>query len=158
MKTVRILVADDHKVMRDGLRRLLETQQGWEVCGEAETGHEAVARARQLKPDIILVDFRMPELNGAEVTRQILQESPCSQVLMFSLHNSLQVVREALEAGVRGYILKSEAGRDLVSAVRSLIEHKLFLSPSIPGEALRKFWKDHRAEIQGQGVSGRGES
>ncbi len=131
MKGVRILVADDHEIVRHGLRRLLEAQPGWQVCGEAASGREAVAKARQLKPDVAVLDFGMPELNGAEATRQILQESPRMEVLVLTMHDAEQLVRQVLEVGARGYVLKSDASRDLVAAVQALLEHKTFLSPGV---------------------------
>ena len=131
MKGARILVADDHEIVRHGMRRLLETQPGWEVCAEASSGREAVAKARQLKPDVAVLDFGMPELNGAEATRQILRESPRTEVMILTMHDSEQLVREVLQAGARGYVLKSDASRDLVAAVQALLAHKTFLSPGV---------------------------
>jgi DNA-binding NarL/FixJ family response regulator len=131
MKGARILVADDHEVVRHGLRRLLETQPGWEVCGEAASGREAVAKARQLKPQVAVLDFGMPEMNGAEATRQILRESPHTEVLVLTMHDAEQLVREVLHAGARGFVLKSDASRDLVSAVQALLAHRTFLSPAV---------------------------
>ena len=131
MKGARILIADDHEIVRHGLRRLLETQPGWEVCGEAANGREAVAKARQLKPDVAILDFGMPELNGAEATRQILQDSPRTEVMILTMHDAEPLIREVLEAGARGYVLKSDASRDLVAAVQALLAHKTFLSPAV---------------------------
>lgn len=131
MKRARILVADDHEIVRQGLRRILENQPGWEVCGEAASGREAVAKARQLKPDVAMLDFGMPELNGAEAARQILKESPRTEVLVLTMHDAEQLVREVLAAGARGYVLKSDASRDLVAAVQALLAHKTFLSPGV---------------------------
>jgi len=131
MKGARILVADDHEIVRHGMRRLLETQPGWEVCAEASSGREAVAKARQLKPDVAVLDFGMPELNGAEATRQILRESPRTEVMLLTMHDTEQLVREVLQAGARGYVLKSDASRDLVAAVQALLAHKTFLSPGV---------------------------
>ena len=131
MRGVRILVADDHEIVRQGLRRLLETQPGWEVCAEATSGREAVAKARALQPDVAVLDFSMPELNGAEATRQILRESPQTEVLVLTMHDAEQLVREVLGAGARGYVLKSDGSRDLVAAVQALVAHKTFLSPGV---------------------------
>jgi DNA-binding NarL/FixJ family response regulator len=131
MKVARILVADDHEIVRHGLRRLLEAQPGWQVCAEAASGREAVAKARQLKPEVAVLDFGMPELNGAEATRQILRESPRTEVLVLTMHDAEQLVREVLGAGAHGYVLKSDASRDLVAAVQALLAHKTFLSPAV---------------------------
>jgi len=131
MKGARILIADDHEIVRHGLRRLLETQPGWQVCAEAASGREAVAKARQLKPDVAVLDFGMPELNGAEATRQILKESPRTEVMVLTMHDAEQLVREVLEAGAHGFVLKSDASRDLVAAVQALLAHQTFLSPGV---------------------------
>jgi len=139
MKTVRILVADDHEVVRQGLRRLLEVAPGWEVCGEAGTGREAVEKASQLKPDVVVLDYSMPGLNGAEAARQIIQRVPRAEVLILTMHSSEDLIRGALEAGARAYVLKSDAGRDLISAVQALIEHKAFLSSGASGPVLDSY-------------------
>ena len=141
MNTVRILVADDHEVVRQGLRRLLEARPGWEICGEAATGREAVEKTKQLKPDIVVLDYSMPGLNGTEATRQIIEKVPRTEVLILTMHGSEQVIRGALEAGARGYVLKSDASRDLISAVHALSEHKAFLSSSASGVVLNKYLK-----------------
>jgi len=136
MKTVRILVADDHEVVRQGLRRLLESRPDWEICGEAGTGREAVEKAKQLKPDVVVLDYTMPGLNGAEATRQIVDKVPRAEVLILTMHGSEEMIRGALKAGARGYVLKSDASRDLIAAVHALVEHKSFLSPSASGPIL----------------------
>jgi DNA-binding NarL/FixJ family response regulator len=128
MKTVRILIADDHDLMRRGVRTLLEPHPGWEVCGEATTGREAVAKAEQLKPDIVILDISMPDLNGVDAAKRIKKASPDTEVLIFSAHYSDQLIREILEAGVRGYIVKSDSDRDLVIAVESLAKKKPFFT------------------------------
>jgi DNA-binding NarL/FixJ family response regulator len=146
MKGARILVADDHEIVRHGLRRLLETQPGWEVSGEAANGREAVAKARQLKPDVAVLDFAMPELNGAEATRQILKESPRTEVLVLTMHDAEELVREVLAAGARGYVLKSDASRDLVAAVQALLAHKTFLSPGISKVVVQGYLRGSEVE------------
>lgn len=128
MKTLRILLADDHSLMRRGLRSILESQAGWQICGEAHTGREAVAHAAQLRPDVVILDVCMPELNGIEATRQIRKASPRSEVLILSVHESTHLVREVIEAGARGYLLKSDSDRELVAAVDSLARHKPFFT------------------------------
>jgi DNA-binding NarL/FixJ family response regulator len=124
----RILVADDHDVVRQGVRALLEAQPGWEICGEAADGREAVRKTAALKPDVVVLDIGMPELNGLEATRQILKADPRMEVLVLTMHESEQVVREVVAAGARGYVLKSDAGRTLLAAVDALRQHKPFLT------------------------------
>lgn len=126
MSAVRILIADDHEVVRSGLRLLLERQPGWQVCAEAVTGREAVEKAKQLKPDVIVLDVSMPVLNGLEAVRQIRKALPQAQVLVLTMHESEQLVRELLDAGAQGYLSKSEAGRQVVAAVEMLSQHKPF--------------------------------
>ena len=113
MSEVRIMIADDHAIVRRGLRSLLETQTGWEVCAEASNGREAVEKGHQFRPDVAIIDIGMPELNGLDATRQILKESPRTEVLILSMHQSEQVVREVLQAGARAYVLKSDADQSL---------------------------------------------
>ncbi len=123
---LRILIADDHEVARHGIRALLESHPGWEVCGEAKDGRETVERAESLKPDLILLDIGMPNLNGLEATRQILATSPEAVILILTMHDTDQTVREVLRAGARGFLLKSDAGRDLVAAVEALQRQRTF--------------------------------
>jgi DNA-binding NarL/FixJ family response regulator len=129
MKALRILIADDHDLMRRGIKTLLETQTGWEVCGEAQTGREAVSQSEELKPDIVVLDISMPDLNGIEAARRIRKASPSTEVLILSMHFSDQLIREIVDAGVRGYIVKSDSDRDLVTAVKTLANHKPFFTP-----------------------------
>ena len=126
---LRILIADDHDLMRRGLKSLLESHPGWTICAEANTGREAVEKAEELKPDIVILDITMPELNGVEAARRILKASPSAEILVLSVHYSDQLAREVLDAGVRGYILKSDSDRDLVIAVEALANHKPFFTP-----------------------------
>ncbi len=120
MKTFRIVIADDHEVVRRGIRALLESHPGWEVSGEAVDGREAVEQARELKPDLVLLDIGMPNLNGIEAARQILANCPEMNILILTVHDSQEVVREVLGVGARGFLLKSDAGRDLVTAVEAV--------------------------------------
>jgi DNA-binding NarL/FixJ family response regulator len=129
MKNLRILIADDHDLMRRGVRTLLEAHPGWEICAEAPTGREAVAKAEELKPDIVILDISMPDLNGLEAARRIRSGSPNTEILILSMHYSDQLIRELLEAGVRGYIIKSDSDRDLIIAVETLATHKPFFTP-----------------------------
>lgn len=139
MKNVRILLADDHEIVRHGLRRLLETQEGWEICGEAGSGREAVEHALHLIPDVVILDHSMPELSGAEAARQILKALPQTEIVILTMHDSEQLLREVLDAGVRGYVLKSDAMCDMVSAVRALLNHERYLSPGASGMAVEGF-------------------
>ena len=115
---VRILLADDHEMVRRGLRDQLNNQPGWEVCGEACDGREAVKLALSLKPDVVVMDLSMPELNGLEATRQIRRDLPKTEVLIFTMHETEPLIREVLSAGARGYVLKSDAGQAAVAIER----------------------------------------
>jgi DNA-binding NarL/FixJ family response regulator len=139
MKPLRILVADDHDLMRRGIKTLLQTHAGWEICGEAQTGREAVSRTEELKPDIVVLDISMPDLNGIEAARRIRKASPETEVLILSLHFSDQLIREIVEAGVRGYIIKSDSDRDLIVAVETLAKRKPFFTPRATEVILSNF-------------------
>ena len=128
MKNLRILLADDHSLMRRGLKAILESKPAWEVCAEAHTGREAVTKAAQLRPDVVVLDVCMPELNGIEATRQIRKASSRTEVLILSVHHSDHLIREVIDAGARGYLVKSDSDRDLVAAVESLSHHKPFFT------------------------------
>jgi len=125
---VRILVVDDHPVVRRGIRALLESREGWEVCGEATTGRGAVEECRRLKPDIVVMDLSLPDLHGLDATREILKEGSKTEVLVLTMHHSEELVRDVLQAGARGYVLKSDADEQLIAAVDSLREHRPFLT------------------------------
>lgn len=128
---LRILIADDHEVARKGIRSLLESHPGWEICGEAKDGREAVELATQQKPDVLLLDIGMPNLNGLDAARQILTITPDARILILTIHDSEQVVREVLAAGARGFLLKSDAGRDLVAAVEALQNRRTFFTSKV---------------------------
>jgi len=129
--TLRILIADDHEVVRQGLRILVETRSGWKVCGEAATGREAVERTKKLKPDIVILDIAMPELNGLEAARRILNARPHTQVLILTIYESEELVSQVLKIGARAYMLKSDAGRDLIAAIESLSQGRPFFTSSV---------------------------
>lgn len=131
MNTLRILIADDHEVVREGLRAIVENEPGWEVCGIAKTGREAVERAKELKPDVAVLDMTMPELSGLEAVRQIKRALPATEVLLFSAHRSEDIVAQVFDAGAKSYICKADAGRHLVSAIQSLAEHRPFFTPEV---------------------------
>jgi DNA-binding NarL/FixJ family response regulator len=139
MKVLRILIADDHDLMRRGIKGMLESHAGWEICGEAHTGREAVSKAQELKPDIAILDISMPDLNGVDAARRIRKESPNTEILILSVHYSDQLIRDILEAGVRGYIVKSDSDRDLIVAVETLASHKPFLTPRATEVMLSSF-------------------
>ena len=141
MPNLRILVADDHEVVRHGVRALLDGHPGWEVVAEAGDGRDAVEKTVQLKADIVILDIGMPNLNGLEATRQILRSLPQARILILTMHESEQVVREVLEAGARGFLLKSDAGRDLVAAVEALQRHKTFFTSKVAEMVLESFLK-----------------
>jgi len=131
MKPLRILIADDHDVVRQGVRAILEAQAGWSIVAESENGLEAVEQARETMPDIALLDISMPQLNGLEAAKQILKQRPETQVLILTMHESNELVQSLLAAGVRGYILKTDARRDLVNAVVSLSEGRPFFTSKV---------------------------
>ncbi len=135
----RIVIADDHEIVRRGLKAIIAGQKEWEVAGEALTGREAVELARQHKPNLVIMDIAMPELNGLEATRQILKEFPGMEVLILTMHESEQVIREVLDTGARGYILKSDAGRELVMAVDALQRHKPYFTTKVSEMILTGF-------------------
>jgi DNA-binding NarL/FixJ family response regulator len=141
VKPVRILVADDHDVVRQGLRALLETQKSWQVCAEAATGREAVERARREKPDVVVLDITMPELNGLEAARQILQALPHTEIVILTMHESEEMARQVLAVGVHGYVLKSDAARELVAAVEALAEHKPYFTTRVSQMVLEGYLK-----------------
>jgi DNA-binding NarL/FixJ family response regulator len=138
----RILVADDHEVVRRGLSALLQSQPDWEVCGEAGDGREAVEKAQKLRPDVVILDIGMPSLNGLEATRHILKNQPQIKILILTLHDSDQVVREVLNAGARGFLLKSDAARDLVAAVEALRRDKTYFTSKVAAMVLEGFLKN----------------
>ena len=131
MPPLRILVADDHQVVRTGLRTLLESKAGWQVCAEAANGREAVEKAGELQPDVAVLDIGMPLLNGVEATRQIRKVSPQTEILILTMHDSEHMIQGVLDAGAHGYILKDDADRNLLAAVDSLRRHKTYLSSRV---------------------------
>ena len=131
MEPLRVLVADDHEIVRRGLCSLIEGQPGWKVAAEAADGREAVEKTRELKPDLTVMDISMPSMNGLEATRQIMKDRPESKVLVLTVHDSDPLIREVLDAGARGYVLKADAGRDLVAALEALRRNKTFFTPKV---------------------------
>jgi DNA-binding NarL/FixJ family response regulator len=130
MNNLRVLVADDHEIFRKGVCSIL-LQQGWTVVAEAANGREAVTKAKALRPDVAVMDISMPELNGLEATRQILKTNSESKVLILTMHQSDSLMRNALEAGARGYLLKTDTSRDLATAVESVSANKTFFTANM---------------------------
>jgi len=137
--TIKILIADDHDVVREGLKTMLATRADFEVCGEAATGREAVEKARELKPHVVVLDFSMPELNGLEATRQIRKALPGTEVLILTMHDSETLAREVLAAGARGFLLKTHAKGQLVAAVDALAQHQPFFTGTVSALVLDAF-------------------
>jgi DNA-binding NarL/FixJ family response regulator len=141
MPVLKVLIADDHEIVRQGLRSMLEGQRECQVVGEAGDGRQAVTLTKELNPDVVILDIGMPTLNGLEATRQILKMRPQTKVLILTMHESDSVIREVLDAGARGYILKTDAGRDLVTAVDSLRRNKTFFTSRVSQMILDGFLK-----------------
>ncbi|HET9401330.1 MAG TPA: response regulator transcription factor [Candidatus Acidoferrales bacterium] len=141
MAPLRLLVADDHEVVRKGLCALLQAQPGWEIAAEASDGREAVEKAKKVKPDVTVLDIGMPYLNGLEAARQILKEVSNTKVLILTMHDSDALIREVLNAGARGYVLKTDAGADLVNAVDAVRRNKTFFTPKVAQMVLDGYLK-----------------
>jgi DNA-binding NarL/FixJ family response regulator len=135
----RILIADDHEVVRSGLRTILEAHEGWEVVAEADNGKDAVSKALASKPDVAIIDYSLPVINGIEATRQIRARLPEAEILIFTMHDSDILVGELLEAGARAYLLKSDAKQYLVAAVESLANHKPFFTGRVSEQLLKSY-------------------
>lgn len=146
---VRILLADDHDVVRRGLRDQLSQHEGWEVVGEAVNGREAVKLALKLEPDVVVLDLSMPDLNGLEATRQIKHHLENTEVLIFTMHETEQLIREVLSAGARGYVLKTDAGRQITNAVEALSHHKPFFTARVSEALLDAFLKPNTKADEG---------
>lgn len=138
--SLRILLADDHDVVRRGVRALLGARPDWEVCGEARTGTETVALARALRPDVVVLDVSMPEMDGIEAARAIRTELPDTEVIALTMHDTEAILSSALAAGARGYVLKTEAGRELTAAIDAVSQHRTYIgkgTPPRPGRGRR---------------------
>ena len=145
--SLRILLADDHDLVRRGIRSLLEAHAGWEVCAEASNGREAIKVAEKVTPHIAVLDLEMPEMNGLEATRQIKKILPEVEVLIYSMHESEQLIRDAIGAGARAYVLKSDAGQRLVEAVEALFRHKPFFTAKASETLLDNFLKSYQQTV-----------
>ncbi len=157
MEKIRILLVDDHTLMRSGIRALLEDEPGLTVIGEAEDGRSAVAQACKLRPDVVIMDIAMPLLNGLEATRQIRQQCPRVRVLILSMHDNEEYIRQVLEAGAMGYILKDAAARELISAIRSVYRGEAVLSPAVTRLVIEDYlrWGGTRPQDESDGLSPR---
>jgi len=138
---IRILLADDHEIVRKGLRSILATKPDWEICGEATNGQEAIDEAKRLRPDLVIMDIAMPEVNGLGATRQIIHDLPGTEVLILTMHETESVVFEVLQAGARGFVLKSDAGKDLIAAAEAVVNHRPFFSPRVSEILVRGYLK-----------------
>jgi two-component system, NarL family, response regulator NreC len=141
MKRIRILLADDHAVVRQGFKMILSAQPEMEIVGEAGNGREAIELAESLKPDIVVMDVAMPELNGIEATRRLSTSSPHARVIALSMHKDNVYVREILRAGARGYLLKDSVAADVVSAIRAVARGESYLSPAVSNAVLDDYRK-----------------
>jgi DNA-binding NarL/FixJ family response regulator len=137
--TVKLLVADDHAIVRRGLQALLEAEAGWQICATAENGQVAVELATQYRPDVAILDYSLPGLNGLEATRHIRRASPGTEVLIYTMHNNEDVIRDVLRAGARGYLLKTEDDAEIVRAVQALLRKKPYFSPQVAETLLDTF-------------------
>src|SRR5262245_44209752 len=138
MKAIRILIADDHELVRQGMRAIFNGEPNWVVCGEATTGREAVTAALDLKPDLLVLDVALPEMNGIEVARHVRRDLPSAAVLVVTMHDSDQIVQDAMDAGAKGLVLKAEAGRTLAEAVRAILSGGEFFSERVRRAAGRE--------------------
>ena len=131
MCAVKLLIADDHEVVRRGIRALIQEQAGWQIAAEANDGRDAVTKAAECQPDVAILDITMPSLNGLDAAKQIAKLAPRTKILILTIHDSDQLIPKVLEAGARGYILKTDAGRDLIVAVKALLSNKTFFTPKV---------------------------
>lgn len=154
MNPVRILIADDHDIVRYGIRALLQNRTEWEIVWEAANGREAVEATERLKPDLCILDLMMPYMNGLEAARQILQRDASARVLIVTMHESEQLIREVLKAGARGYVLKSTAGRDLPAAIEALSSGGVFFASKVSSLMLNEFLRLNRDTGVSRGVNG----
>jgi DNA-binding NarL/FixJ family response regulator len=140
----RILIADDHAVVRSGLCAILEAHPNWEVVAEASDGKEAISKAIEAQPDVVVIDYSLPVLNGMEVTRQIRARLPKTEVLIFTMHDNQALIEELLKAGVRGYLLKSDAKANLIGAVEALAAHKPFFTANVSEALLKSYVEGYK--------------
>jgi len=151
MSAARLLVADDHEIVRKGLCVLLRQQPGWEIVAECADGRDAVQKAKETKPDIVIVDISMPTMNGLEAVRQIVESVPHAKVLILTMHDSDLLIKQALKVGARGFLLKTDAARDLVPAVEALRHNKTFYTAKVTQMVLEGYLdKEPRTKVEGE--------
>lgn len=150
--TVRILLADDHQIVRDGLKALLE-REGFKILGESGDGHDTIRLAREQKPDVVILDYGMPLLNGIDAAREILKDSPRTKTILLTMHKEDGYVLRAIQAGMSGYVVKSQAAQDLVQAIRDVLEGGIYLSPGISRTVIQAFLS--KKELPGDPLSPR---
>jgi len=151
-KTYRILIADDHAFTRRGVRDFLRSQTGLEICGEASTGPETLAQVRKLKPDLLLLDLSMPEMNGLEVARVVREENPETDIVVLTMHFSEELAREVLRAGALGYVLKTDAESDLLAAIDHARQHQPFCTGRLTSRMMKSFVSDTNGGDDASGV------
>jgi len=144
MYTINILIADDHAVVRRGLRALLETQPNWKIVAEASNGREAVEKAEALNPQVVILDIGMPKLNGLDAATLIYKANPKTRILMLTMHAAEALIQQTLQAGASGYVLKSDAERDLMTAVDAILHNKMFFTPAASSVVLEHLRSGHK--------------
>ena len=148
--STKIILADDHQIVRDGLRALLEKQPGFEVVGEAKDGRTAVRLAKELSPDLVIMDLSMPQLNGIEASRKIIHDSPKVKIIVLSMHSDRRFVAEVLKAGASGYLLKDSAFEELITAIRKVMSHQTYLSSQVLDVVLKEYLRRQNKENASQ--------
>ena len=151
MQTIRVLVADDHTILRQGIKALLDNQAGIEVIGEAKDGREVLALVERLRPDVVLMDIAMPGLNGLEATRRIKKKIPSTKILVLTMYTNEEYVFQVLSAGADGYLVKETAFQDLISAIRAVYRDEAFMSPSISKKVINRCMQKARGDVDKTG-------
>ena len=159
MAGIRVLIADDHELVRKGIRSIVSEQPEWSVVAEATTGREAVEQSKSSKPDVAVLDISMPELNGLEAARQMLKNDPTCKILILTMHESDEMVREVIAAGVRGFVLKSDANKDLIAAIEAVFRNKTYFTTRVAQMVLDGYLAGRRRSVavenRGQRLTGR---
>jgi two-component system response regulator NreC len=150
MSKIRTLLADDHTILRQGLRKILEADPAFEVVGEAGDGREAVKKAEEHNPDVVVMDISMPTLNGIEATRQIIKTTPKTRILILTVHENDQLALEILQAGATGYLLKDAASEELLSAIKAVYRGDSYLSPTIAKRVISQYLDIAKGKVQAE--------